>query len=796
MKILLIDDDPTILKLLVRQFTSLGIHDVTPVDSARAASSELGRAEKNFDLILSDLKLPGMDGVELVRDLAAQGFQGTLVLLSGEDQAILRAAQQLAIAHGLRVTEPLVKPISTEALRHRLEAAPRTNATPASSPMGPSPNAEGLKPAMDRGELINYYQPQIALDNGKLVGVEALVRWRHPDYGLLLPDWFVPLAEDHGMIDELTHAVLIDALYDLREWQRSGLDLRLSVNISMTNLSSLDFPDRIQQAAAQVGVPLDRLTLEVTESQFAPDSRRVLDILGRLRLLGVELSIDDFGTGYSSLIQLRDLPFQELKIDRSFVQRTPDVDDSSQTLVHSTLEMARKLRMRTVAEGIEVPAQLDFLRAHGCDLAQGYLIAHPMRAEALPAWVDARPPWTRVTPAAPALDPDSIDRFALWVPEATESLVQRSELGHRDERLPFDRGGPFPWRASIERMLKCLGAALEFDEPELFLRQVCRLRDFTTARGLPPEDVTCMLRWLEAFYRERLGPVTSTRISAMLIQAQRVLEARDDAAPDDIVRQDPAVAWADSTNLCERLLQGASHAASEILRDHMTRGATEREIEVHLIQPALKAIESDWQANRISLIQAHLAHTAMHRVLAARALAQPAAPPNGRKALLACVAENQYTLGLELVSHRLEQEGWEVYCTGGNTPTWALLEELSEWQPDWVGLFAAFPDHLVTLRDAIRAIHNLRNPPRLRIMIGGLAVRQFPTIAERIGADYILDRASDVTSIAQRLKEHGEETSSTGASTQTEVSDRPMNPKARWVDRKTGSLPSQGHPST
>jgi EAL domain-containing protein (putative c-di-GMP-specific phosphodiesterase class I) len=240
--------------------------------------------------------------------------------------------------------------------------------------------------ALRGNQLILHYQPKVSMADGALVGVEALVRWRHPTEGLLYPDSFIAVAESSGQIDALTRSVLSQAMGQARRWREAGMGLRVAVNVSMDNLARLDFPEFVLREAVHHGVPLTDLMLEVTESRLMRDARVPMDILTRLRLKHIGLSIDDFGTGHSSLAQLRDIPFDELKIDRGFVHGNRD-QPTQRAIFAASLEMAHQLDMTAVAEGVEDRADWDFARAAGCDIAQGYFIGRPMPAEALPDWI-------------------------------------------------------------------------------------------------------------------------------------------------------------------------------------------------------------------------------------------------------------------------------------------------------------------------------------------------------------------------------------------------------------------------
>ena len=385
MRVLVIDDDPFARSLLARQLSELAIQEVELVDSGKAALSRLARGMPAFDALIVDLNMPGMDGVQFLRHLARQRFRGGLVLVSGEDADILRSVAKLASARRLRVAGTLHKPIALESLGQALGAVPTFAESTVMGDMRRTYDEQDLRKAIATGQLVNFYQPQVRMIDGAVAGVEALVRWQHPDDGLVFPSDFIPLVEQSGLSDELAGAVLAGALRAARQWRGAGLELRVSVNVAMDNLFALDLPEKVVNAAAEAGVPAECVVLEITESQVTRDLDRLLDVATRLRLKRVGLAIDDFGTGYSSLAQLRDVPFDELKLDRSFVHGASS-NPQLQAILRATLDMARQLGLRTVAEGVEDREDWDNLRDMACDFAQGYLIARPMPAEAILNW--------------------------------------------------------------------------------------------------------------------------------------------------------------------------------------------------------------------------------------------------------------------------------------------------------------------------------------------------------------------------------------------------------------------------
>ena len=231
------------------------------------------------------------------------------------------------------------------------------------------------------------YQPQVSLRDGSLVAVEALMRWDDPELGVVPPGRFVPLAEQHGLIDELTSWGLQTILRQWIAWRDQGIDTMVAFNISALSLQHLDFPDIVGRMCADLGVPPERIVLELTEGATQP-LVNLMDTLTRFRNQGIGLAIDDFGTGYSSLMLLRKLPFTEMKIDREFVS---DVEESRdcRLIVESIAALARELGLQSCAEGVETVRQLRIMREVGCDRAQGYLISAAMTADRLDAWRQA-----------------------------------------------------------------------------------------------------------------------------------------------------------------------------------------------------------------------------------------------------------------------------------------------------------------------------------------------------------------------------------------------------------------------
>ncbi len=243
-----------------------------------------------------------------------------------------------------------------------------------------------LRAALQNGELAVHYQPKAELPSGRIIGVEALLRWNHPEHGLIPPDEFIPVAEHTGLMRTMTLFVLESAIRDCCDWTAGGRPLTVAVNLSARSLLDARLPDDIIELLHRWGVPAFRLRLEITESSIMADPVRLADVLARLSSAGIGLSIDDFGTGYSSLAQLKRLPVDEIKIDKSFVLGMANNEDDA-VIVQSTVELGRNLGLRVVAEGVEDQHTMDMLTDLGCDVAQGFFLSRPISADQFGAWI-------------------------------------------------------------------------------------------------------------------------------------------------------------------------------------------------------------------------------------------------------------------------------------------------------------------------------------------------------------------------------------------------------------------------
>ena len=384
LRVLLVDDDEFVLDFVEDMLHGLGVKSVSRSLDGNAALAAVDGAIRPLQLLICDLNMPGMDGIEFLRHLADRGFEGGVILSSGSDKRVIKTVESLVQAHKLRFLGTLQKPVEEAALLTALinftGLEPKANYGPIQE-LSP----EEIRAGLDAGQMETFFQPKVTVADRRVVGAECLVRWRHPERGLIQPAAFISVAEEHGLIDDLTMAVFHKAMGHLKEWTRLGHDLKVSVNVSMDNLDRLDLPEVFADIVRQAGVETGRVILEMTESRLMSNIVTSLEIITRLRLKGFDLSIDDFGTGYSSMEKLKQLPFTELKVDRSFVCGATR-DSVARAILESSVQMGHALGMSVVAEGAETQEDWDQLVAVGCDEVQGYFVARPMPAEDFIAW--------------------------------------------------------------------------------------------------------------------------------------------------------------------------------------------------------------------------------------------------------------------------------------------------------------------------------------------------------------------------------------------------------------------------
>ncbi len=384
--VLVVDDDLVVLMQMRQMLAGIGVAEVLTARNGVEAILLMNRRTERLEVVVCDLNMPEMDGVEMIRRFGQSGFRGGLILMSGADEQLMTTVGKLAELQGLTVLGQIHKPATAEVMRALLRQSANTPVERRPVRSGSDLTPEAIRAGMAAGEFSVWLQPKVNADTLEPVGVEALARWRQADGSYVPPDLFIVAAERAGIIDELSGVLLATALHEGARLHAAGYPLKVSVNLSALWLDDLHLPDLMLKSALAVGLTPASIMLEVTETGVTKDVATALDVLTRLRLKGFGLSIDDFGIGYSSFEQLGRIPFTEMKLDRSFVNRGT-LDSAARAILESSMAMAQKLGLKTVAEGVESEGELELMRDIGCDNVQGYLIARPMPTDDLIRWL-------------------------------------------------------------------------------------------------------------------------------------------------------------------------------------------------------------------------------------------------------------------------------------------------------------------------------------------------------------------------------------------------------------------------
>ncbi len=386
---LVVEDHEFQRGMMVEMLEDLGAQSVHEAVDGFSAMEVLRELDQPFDIIVTDIDMPGMDGMAFIRRLGESKVRASLLITSGLDSSLLRTMETMIGAYGMRLLGTIEKPPTPERFAELIAMHWQVKSNPEQSKQGASSfSLDQVMEGLQAEQFEPYYQPKIELKTRRVTGVEALARWRHPSGGIVLPYAFISLLEDADQISELTWIMLAKSARDCRSWRDAGLDLNVSVNLSVKLLDDPAIADAITWQVTQQGLEPRHMILEITESAAMSSVGHALENLIRLRMKGFGLSLDDYGTGYSSMQQLTRIPFTELKIDQSFVMHAAH-QESSRMILESSLEMARKLRITSVAEGAETVEDWNLLRECRCDLAQGFFIARPMKSADFPGWVHA-----------------------------------------------------------------------------------------------------------------------------------------------------------------------------------------------------------------------------------------------------------------------------------------------------------------------------------------------------------------------------------------------------------------------
>ncbi len=420
--VLVVDDEPFVLNLTKRMLVSMGVKRISLAENGHEALRIVDASPEPPDVIVCDLNMPGMDGIELVRHLGEQQVSSGLLLVSGADERVLQTVEALARSHDLQVLGSLEKPIKPEPLKHFLSAYdPTHRIARVIQPI----TAHELEEGLENDALHVVFQPKIRVATRSLVGVEALARWRHLERGTLGPGAFVPLAEELGKIETLTDALFAGAMAQAGEWRAAGLELQVAVNVSVDVLDSLDLPERLVACAEAEGVNPSQVIIAVTESRLMKDPRAPVEVLTRLRLKGIGLSIDDFGTGHSAMETLKRIPFSEVKIARGFVHGATD-DPATRAILESSVALGKTLGLTVTADGVETQEDWDLVVALEVDIAQGHFVAEPMSGEELLSWSSRWAGELQELPVSPGVrTPPAAAETAAVEPADTEPIPRK-----------------------------------------------------------------------------------------------------------------------------------------------------------------------------------------------------------------------------------------------------------------------------------------------------------------------------------------------------------------------------------
>lgn len=380
-------DDSALQRLhTVGLMRELGVEMIYEAGNGYEALDLLALLKLPPSLLIVDLEMPGMDGVEFIQQLQIREINVPLIVASSRENALLATVESMIDALGMQVLGALQKPLNEEKIIAALSASNIKLSQPQKNEEMPSLSDTELAAAISGQQIIPYYQPKVDIRTGMLKGVEALARWQHPEKGMIAPVHFIGMAEQSGLIHELTFSMLAQAMRQAVIWNTRGFSLKVAVNLSTLSLDIPDFGQRVADMLSQHALHAEQIVLEITESSVSTNLGNALGTLARFRLKGFGLSIDDYGTGFSSMQQLARIPFTELKIDRTFVHGA-HARPHLRVILQSALDLAKRLELVTVAEGIEALEDWRLLQESGCMIGQGYLIGKPMPPEALPIWL-------------------------------------------------------------------------------------------------------------------------------------------------------------------------------------------------------------------------------------------------------------------------------------------------------------------------------------------------------------------------------------------------------------------------
>lgn len=383
---LVAEDDDFQRRWLMIMLTNLGAKNIVEVPDGLAALKALQDKAQRIDISFIDLNMPGMDGMELIRHLAKENNQTSVVLASALDSSLLFSVGTMSKAYGIDLLGTIEKPATPENLLELINLYRTPEARHKSRAIAPTFTFADIQQGLKDKEFEPVFQPKVELTTRQVKGVEAFARWRHPQYGFIVPTAFIPILEENGEMDALAWIIIEKSIVACRKWHEQGLLITVSINLSPSSLAKPGLAEKIAEYVAQQGLDEQYIIFEVTESATITNVPYFLENLARLRMRGFGLSVDDYGMGHASMQELLRIPFTELKIDRSFVSGAAQ-NQSLEMVLSSSLELCRKLHRQSVAVGVETRQDWDLLYKLGCAYAQGYYIAKPMEGDVIPVWM-------------------------------------------------------------------------------------------------------------------------------------------------------------------------------------------------------------------------------------------------------------------------------------------------------------------------------------------------------------------------------------------------------------------------
>lgn len=392
LQVMILEDHPFQLKFAQKLVSTVIDREVLTATDGLQAIDILTQESVNCDIVFCDLEMEGMDGIEFIRRAAEENLAQAIVIASAAETEVIDTVSRMIQAHDIKLLGSIKKPFTSERVYELIQLYIKSSQSSSAKPFKRQNNAVSMTPedvykALENQEFIPFYQPKINIQTGCYTGVEALARWQHPEFGLISPAVFIPIIEEHGWDHELTQSILNQSLIDCKSWRQLGYDLSIAVNVTTKLINDNQFADFVKSNLAKAGLPSERLIIEITESSVLQNSANSLETVSRLRLQKVQIAVDDFGTGFSSLEQLSKAPFNQLKLDRAFIQ---DIDfaNKNRVIVAHTIDLAKQLNLLTVAEGVEREEEVEVLSELGADEIQGFFFAKPMPNLELLSWLE------------------------------------------------------------------------------------------------------------------------------------------------------------------------------------------------------------------------------------------------------------------------------------------------------------------------------------------------------------------------------------------------------------------------